>query len=130
MKRFFILASAAMALMASTQFFAARADNQERPQLPPDQKLRFAEKVIETYYVGSVDTDKIVTEAIVAMLKELDPHSSYSDPEETRELTIPLEGNFSGIGIQFNMLNDTLFVIQTTSGGPSPVTASFRQETP
>ncbi len=119
MKRFFILASAAMALMASTQFFAARADNQERPQLPPDQKLRFAEKVIETYYVDSVNTDKIVTEAIVAMLKELDPHSSYSDPEETRELTIPLEGNFSGIGIQFNMLNDTLFVIQTTSGGPS-----------
>lgn len=119
MKRFFILASAAMALMASTQFFAAWADNQERPQLPPDQKLRFAEKVIETYYVDSVNTDKIVTEAIVAMLKELDPHSSYSDPEETRELTIPLEGNFSGIGIQFNMLNDTLFVIQTTSGGPS-----------
>ncbi len=108
-----------MALMASTQFFAAGADNQERPQLPPDQKLRFAEKVIETYYVDSVNTDKIVTEAIVAMLKELDPHSSYSDPEETRELTIPLEGNFSGIGIQFNMLNDTLFVIQTTSGGPS-----------
>ena len=108
-----------MALMASTQFFAAWADNQERPQLPPDQKLRFAEKVIETYYVDSVNTDKIVTEAIVAMLKELDPHSSYSDPEETRELTIPLEGNFSGIGIQFNMLNDTLFVIQTTSGGPS-----------
>lgn len=119
MKRFFILASAAMALMASTQLFAAEADNQERPQLPPDQKLRFAEKVIETYYVDSVNTDKIVTEAIVAMLKELDPHSSYSDPEETRELTIPLEGNFSGIGIQFNMLNDTLFVIQTTSGGPS-----------
>lgn len=119
MKRFFILASAAMALMASTQLFAAGADNQERPQLPPDQKLRFAEKVIETYYVDSVNTDKIVTEAIVAMLKELDPHSSYSDPEETRELTIPLEGNFSGIGIQFNMLNDTLFVIQTTSGGPS-----------
>lgn len=119
MKRFFILASAAMALMASTQLFAAGADNKERPQLPPDQKLRFAEKVIETYYVDSVNTDKIVTEAIVAMLKELDPHSSYSDPEETRELTIPLEGNFSGIGIQFNMLNDTLFVIQTTSGGPS-----------
>ena len=53
------------------------------------------------------------------MLKTLDPHSSYSDPEETKELTTPLEGNFSGIGIQFNMLNDTLFVIQTTSGGPS-----------
>ncbi len=55
----------------------------------------------------------------MAMLKTLDPHSSYSDPEETKELTTPLEGNFSGIGVQFQMLNDTLFVIQTTSGGPS-----------
>ena len=119
MKRLLIFASAAMALMASAQIFSSRGENQERPQLPPDQKLRYAEKVIETYYVDSVNPDKIVTEAIVAMLKELDPHSSYSDPEETRELTIPLEGNFSGIGIQFNMLNDTLFVIQTTSGGPS-----------
>jgi carboxyl-terminal processing protease len=53
------------------------------------------------------------------MLKTLDPHSTYSDPEETKELTTPLDGSFSGIGIQFNMLNDTLYVIQTTSGGPS-----------
>lgn len=103
--------------MASAQFIMP--GGQESIQLPPDQKLRYAEKVIETYYVDSVKTDEIVTQAIVAMLKTLDPHSSYSDPEETRELTIPLEGNFSGIGIQFNMLNDTLFVIQTTSGGPS-----------
>ena len=119
MKRFFIMASAAAALMASAQFFIPGSQRQEMPQLPPDQKLRYAEKVIETYYVDSVNSDKVVTEAINAMLKTLDPHSSYSDPEETRELTIPLEGNFSGIGIQFNMLNDTLFVIQTTSGGPS-----------
>ena len=119
MKRFFIMASAAAALMASAQFFIPGNQRQEMPQLPPDQKLRYAEKVIETYYVDSVNSDKVVTEAINAMLKTLDPHSSYSDPEETRELTIPLEGNFSGIGIQFNMLNDTLFVIQTTSGGPS-----------
>ena len=53
------------------------------------------------------------------MLATLDPHSTYSDPEETKELTTPLDGNFSGIGIQFNMLNDTLYVIQTTAGGPS-----------
>ena len=83
MNRFFIFASAAIAFMASAQIFSPRGENQDRPQLPPDQKLRFAEKVIETYYVDSVNTDKIVTEAIVAMLKELDPHSSYSDPEET-----------------------------------------------
>lgn len=119
MRRFFIFAAAAAALMASAQYITTNADNDQTPQVPPDQKLRFAEKVIETYYVDSVDANKIVTEAIVAMLKTLDPHSSYSDPEETKELTIPLEGNFSGIGIQFNMLNDTLFVVQTTSGGPS-----------
>lgn len=119
MRRFFIFAAAAGALMASAQYITSIGEGEQTPQVPPDQKLRFAEKVIETYYVDSVDADKIVTEAIVAMLKTLDPHSSYSDPEETKELTIPLEGNFSGIGIQFNMLNDTLFVVQTTSGGPS-----------
>ncbi|MDE6284092.1 MAG: S41 family peptidase [Muribaculaceae bacterium] len=82
-------------------------------------KIAQAEKLIEQFYVDSVDTDKLAEEAIKGMLATLDPHSSYSDPEETKELTTPLDGNFSGIGIQFNMLNDTLYVIQTTSGGPS-----------
>ena len=53
------------------------------------------------------------------MLKTLDPHSSYTTPEETLEFTQPLEGKFSGRGIQFNMLEDTVYVIQTTAGGPS-----------
>lgn len=78
-----------------------------------------SEQIIERFYVDSVNSDKMVQEAIVAMLKTLDPHSTYSDPDETKELTTPLTGNFSGIGVQFNMLNDTLFVIQTTAGGPS-----------
>ncbi|MCC8071445.1 MAG: S41 family peptidase [Bacteroidales bacterium] len=85
----------------------------------PQRKLRFAEQVIESYYVDSVDAGHVVEEAIIAMLKTLDPHSQYSNAEETRALTEPLDGNFSGIGIQFNMANDTLFVIQTTAGGPS-----------
>ena len=85
----------------------------------PDRKLRYAEGIIENFYVDTVDTNKIVDEAIIAMLKTLDPHSTYSNPEETRELTEPLEGNFSGIGIQFNMHEDTLYVVQTIAGGPS-----------
>lgn len=85
----------------------------------PDQKLRYAEGIIENFYVDKVDSDKIVDEAIIAMLKTLDPHSTYSNPEETRELTEPLQGNFSGIGIQFNMHEDTLYVVQTIAGGPS-----------
>ena len=53
------------------------------------------------------------------MLDKLDPHSNYMDPEETKEMTEPLQGNFDGIGIQFNMLTDTLYVIQVIPGGPS-----------
>ncbi len=88
-------------------------------KMPAANKIAHAEKIIEQCYVDTVDTDQLAQEAIKAMLATLDPHSTYSDPEETKELTTPLDGNFSGIGIQFNMLNDTLYVIQTTSGGPS-----------
>ena len=84
-----------------------------------DNKLRYAGKIVETFYVDPINADSVAEEAIRAMLKTLDPHSTYSNKEETRELTEPLQGNFSGIGIQFNMLNDTLYVIETISGGPS-----------
>jgi carboxyl-terminal processing protease len=94
--------------------------NQTGPvKIPAANKIAQAEKIIESCYVDTVNTDQLAEEAIKAMLKTLDPHSTYSDPEETKELTTPLDGSFSGIGIQFNMLNDTLYVIQTTSGGPS-----------
>lgn len=88
-------------------------------QMPAANKIAQAEKIIEKFYVDTVNSDQLAEDAIVAMLATLDPHSSYSDPEETKELTAPLDGNFSGIGVSFNMLNDTLFVIQTTAGGPS-----------
>lgn len=86
---------------------------------PPMKKLNYAGQIIEGYYVDSVDGEAIAESAIIAMLKKLDPHSTYTNAEETRELTEPLQGNFSGIGIQFNMLTDTLYVIQTVAGGPS-----------
>lgn len=85
----------------------------------PEQKLLMAEKAIAQLYVDSVDENKMVEDAIRGMLEKLDPHSAYSTPEETRELNEPLQGNFSGIGITFNMNSDTLYVIQTVSGGPS-----------
>jgi carboxyl-terminal processing protease len=87
----------------------------------PDQmqKLMNAEFAINEYYVDSVKENKIVEDAINGMLEKLDPHSSYSDAEETKELNEPLQGNFGGVGIQFNMKQDTLYVIQTVAGGPS-----------
>lgn len=114
--RFVISVLAVCLLPLATQ---AQGKDKGEFKLTPDRKLLMAEQVIERFYVDSVDAGNMVQDAIVAMLKTLDPHSSYSDPEETKKLTTPLEGNFSGIGVQFNMLNDTLFVIQTTSGGPS-----------
>ena len=87
-------------------------------EMSPSQKLRYAEGIISAYYVDTVNSNKIVEEAIVAMLKTLDPHSSYTNAEETKELTEPLQGNFSGIGITFNMQSDTLYILQTVANGP------------
>lgn len=84
-----------------------------------NNKLRMAQAAIAELYVDSVDEEKLVEDAIRGMLEGLDPHSSYSTPEETKDLNEPLAGNFSGIGITFNMNRDTLYVIQTVSGGPS-----------
>lgn len=84
-----------------------------------NNKLRLAEAAIAQLYVDSVNESKLVEDAIVAMLAGLDPHSQYSNAAETKELNEPLTGNFSGVGITFNMNNDTLYVIQTVAGGPS-----------
>ncbi|MDE6342245.1 MAG: S41 family peptidase [Muribaculaceae bacterium] len=101
-----IIALAAVAAYAQQQF-------------SPAHKLQYAEHAIAKLYVDSVDEEKLVEDAIVGMLKNLDPHSSYSNAKETQELNEPLEGSFSGIGISFNMATDTLYVIETIGGGPS-----------
>ena len=83
------------------------------------RKLQIAQLAITQLYVDSVDQNKLVEDAINGMLEKLDPHSSYSNAQQTKKLNEPLEGNFEGIGVQFNMLEDTLVVIQTISKGPS-----------
>ena len=83
------------------------------------RKLTLAQYAIANLYVDETDEDKLVESAIVGMLKELDPHSTYSNAEDVEKMNEPLQGNFDGIGIQFNMAEDTLFVIQPVSGGPS-----------
>jgi carboxyl-terminal processing protease len=82
-------------------------------------KLFSAYSAITNLYVDKTDDKKIVEDAIEGILEKLDPHSAYTNAEETRKMNEPLEGNFDGIGIQFNMLTDTLYVIQVISGGPS-----------
>lgn len=86
--------------------------------LTPEQRISLTAEIIDNYYVEGVDMDSIADQAIIAMLAALDPHSKFSTAEETRELNQPLEGKFFGIGIQFNLLEDTIYIIQTTPGGP------------
>jgi carboxyl-terminal processing protease len=83
------------------------------------RKLQMAEFAITNLYVDKVDEDKLVEEAIIKMLAQLDPHSTYNNAEEVKKMNEPLQGNFEGIGVQFQMMEDTLLVIQPVSNGPS-----------
>jgi carboxyl-terminal processing protease len=74
---------------------------------------------IESIYVDSVNSKQLVEKAIIHMLEELDPHSTYISAEEVAEANEPLQGSFDGIGIQFNILHDTIFVVEPIQGGPS-----------
>ena len=82
-------------------------------------KLMYTGNIISRFYVDETNNDKITEAGVKAMLKELDPHSTYTDPKETKALLEQMQGSFSGIGIQFNIISDTLYVIQTTKNGPS-----------
>ncbi len=83
------------------------------------KKMSEVMSYIDQYYVDEVNTDSIYGLAINAMLQGLDPHSSYATVEENKTMMETLEGSFEGIGIQFNIMNDTLMVVSVISGGPS-----------
>lgn len=85
----------------------------------PLRKLQMAEMAVNGLYVDSVNENKLVEDAITGMLDKLDPHSSYSNAKEVKAMNEPLQGNFDGIGVQFNMIDDTLLVIQPVTKGPS-----------
>ena len=76
-------------------------------------------KIIEKYYNEKLDQDSLVEVAIKDMLKDLDPHSNYMTKKALEKSDEQLQGKFEGVGIQFNILKDTIFVVQTISGGPS-----------
>ena len=83
------------------------------------QKFDALLNMVSYAYVDSVDQNKVTESAIRALLKELDPHSVYIPADELKASNEPLVGKFEGVGIQFNILDDTIMVTQTISGGPS-----------
>ena len=86
---------------------------------PGGQKVENLLQLINYAYVDSTDEERITEAAIVALLKELDPHSVYIPQKELKKMNEPLIGNFEGVGIQFNILHDTLVVVSPIPGGPS-----------
>ena len=90
-------------------------------QVLNEQVMKFGTVLdrIQKYYVDSTNQELLVEDAIKGLLKELDPHSSYLTPKEVEEMNEPLQGNFEGIGVSFNILNDTVYIISPISGGPS-----------
>ncbi len=97
----------------------AQNEQAQKQAQTPLRKLQLAEFAIANLYVDKVNEEKLVEDAIRGMLEKLDPHSAYSNAEEVKKMNEPLQGNFEGIGVQFNMVEDTLFIIQPVSGGPS-----------
>ena len=112
MKKYIALAALLFTATMTRAQFVVDAPN-------PATKFRMAQMAVSNLYVDKVDDNKLVEDAIRGMLKELDPHSVYSTPDEVKALTEPLQGNFEGIGVQFNVVEDTLMVIQPVTNGPS-----------
>lgn len=76
-------------------------------------------RYVEQAYVDSVNVDNLVEKAIMGILEDLDPHSVYISKDELQKMNEPLVGNFDGIGIQFNIIKDTITVVSPITGGPS-----------
>lgn len=112
MKRYFIFL--ALILSAYTSLFAQMKldENQLR-------KILITESAILNLYVDTVDEKKLVEDAVKGMLEKLDPHSSYTPAKDVQSVTENLNGSFEGIGVQYNMNEDTLVVIQPVTNGPS-----------
>ncbi|MBV42503.1 MAG: peptidase S41 [Crocinitomicaceae bacterium] len=120
-----LLAAIALSLCC---FFTASAQTSNPGRLNSEQssnwesqgnKLQSLLFHIENMYVEDVDFESIVETAIVNMLEEMDPHSVYIPAEDLQAADEPLNGNFEGVGIQFNIFKDTIMVVSPISGGPS-----------
>ena len=83
------------------------------------QKLTTTMYLIENFYVDSTDMPKLTEEAIIAMLKSLDPHSAYIAAKDVEKANEELVGSFEGIGVTFQLLRDTILVVSAVPGGPS-----------
>ncbi len=83
------------------------------------QKFATTLYLIDNFYVDTANSEKIVEDAIVAALRELDPHSAYISKKDVEKANEPLVGSFEGIGVTYQLIRDTITVISPVAGGPS-----------
>lgn len=102
---------------------AAQSSNADtKPQADPSrqlQKLVQFYRYLVSFYIDEVDSEQLVEDAIVKMLSDLDPHSNYIDADEMKGVREDFDGSFSGIGVEFRVMDDTIRVVNTIAGGPS-----------
>ena len=106
-------------IIAAITCFSFIYNAQIDPQISTSYKFQEIIQHIERNYVDPVNAKKLTETAIVAMLEELDPHSTYIPAEEAQEAQSQINGSFVGIGIRFQIVKDTLMVVATIPGGPS-----------
>jgi carboxyl-terminal processing protease len=123
MKKITIAACVAVMLMALPTAVFSQAEHPTRQEVrdmaAARVKLNEFYNILTNSYLDTVGYGRLVDKGIVSMLSELDPHSAYLTADEMREAQQSFSGSFSGIGVEFNVLNDTITVINTIPGGPA-----------
>ena len=116
------IGEAGMAGAISSYRYEATQPRDDRDGLTSSEasaKLVYLFDLLRDRYVDTLNLEHLVEDAIPTIIEELDPHSAYIPSEDMQAVTEQLEGSFSGVGIQFNIQQDTVMVIQVISGGPS-----------
>src|ERR1035437_6184009 len=124
--RFKIILPIIFALLLATGIFIGSKLNFSTPAVrflrsekKSSDKMNSVLNFIEEEYVDTIKKDALVEKAISDLLQNLDPHSVYMTAKEVQEMREPMEGNFEGIGIEFNIIQDTIRVVAAIPGGPS-----------
>lgn len=108
-------------LVASSMSFFATSQKLPPPQSSPSNGQRLDEifMYVNKLYVDPVNDKKLMDAAIIGMLEKLDPHTTYIPKEDVEQANVAIDGSFVGIGVRFQILKDTLMVVETIAGGPS-----------
>ena len=105
------------AILISVGIFIGSIDNKSK--IPIDSKTNNILQMINNHYVDSINYISFEDDAINSILNELDPHSAYISTKDMKPVKENMQGSFSGIGVEFNIIDDSIVVISPISGGPS-----------